>query len=186
MLEYCRTWKFRNIDKLPIGKSRAWILCKFADSRGPQLYNGGFRLKIGPLWRKLGNLSCLYRYVFGKLLICRICACMEILWIPRFHVLQYAITHAGDDNWWIMIWLYINQCKNWVAIWIAYHQRKIASIPGIETAIWRCLHCLRKYAMMGRIAPPIAHRNSCATPNIVLSFGGNNSVAMINPVIFTP
>ncbi len=40
--------------------------------------------------------------------------------------------------------------------------------------------------MMGNKAPPIAQRNSCATPNIVLSFGGNNSVAMINPVILTP
>ena len=67
-----------------------------------------------------------------------------------------------------------------------YHHKNNAKMPGTETAICRFLQSRRKYAITGKTAPPIAHKNSWATPNIVLSLGGNNSVAMMKPVIFTP
>ncbi len=102
---YRRTLKFRdmNISRIwAIGNSRAWNLREFLGSWGPQLSNSGFGLKIGPLLSEWDHFSCWVSALFqecigmlvlvGKLLICRIFACMKS---SRFRKILEHFMHAN-------------------------------------------------------------------------------------------
>ena len=119
------------------GNSRAWNFREFPDSWGPQLSNGGFRLKTGPLLREWDQFSCWFtalvqvRIIFSSLLNhCLNQALVSQQFSGLFSCLFFSFSfwepdpavgiwqHAGDDT---IVWRRSPREQGLEWMWYQYH-----------------------------------------------------------------